>query len=223
MEQERRDADGGKEDHRRVDHRALHLVLDLLRLFGKLGQTVQHDFQHAAGLAGLDHVDVEVVEHLRVGRERIRERAAAGDVLGDAVEAVHHRGGHLLLFQHLDTAHQGKARVHQRRELTRKGRQILGLHAAAQEARQLDVDFDVLVKTATLLRRGGLGRLRALRRLGGGSRCTLHFPDRAREKPVRANGRNRRRAVARLDRAALLLSRAIKRDILESRHVSSLC
>ena len=60
-----------------INHRGDDLVFDLLRLFLELGQTRQHHFEHAAELAGLHHVDVEIVEDARMLREAFGKGAAA--------------------------------------------------------------------------------------------------------------------------------------------------
>ena len=80
--------DGDEDDDDRVDHRGDDLVLDLLRLFLELGETVEHDFEHAAELAGLHHVDVELVEDPRVLREALGEGAAALDGFGQRVDGA---------------------------------------------------------------------------------------------------------------------------------------
>ena len=48
----------------------------LWRLLLELGQALENDFEGTAGLAGLDHVDVEVVERLGLLGHRFGERVA---------------------------------------------------------------------------------------------------------------------------------------------------
>ena len=215
--EERRDADCGKKNHGRVDHRALDLVLDLLRLFGKLGQAVQHNFEHTARLTGLHHVDIEVVEDLGIRRKRLGERSAAGDAFGDAVQARPHRRNLVLLLENLDAAHERKTGVDQRSELTSERREVFRLYASLQEGRHLDVDLDILIEGSALLRGSGglLGRrLLACRRR---SRA-LHLTDGAREQSRRTNRGNGLCTVRRVYGTLLLLALSIHRDVLKCRH-----
>ena len=71
---------------RRVDHRALDAALDLLLLLDLDRDAVEHGVEHAGGLAGLDHRDVEAAEHLRVRRHRLREQRARLDLLAHVVD-----------------------------------------------------------------------------------------------------------------------------------------
>ncbi len=63
--------DGDRDDDARVDHGALDAAGQALGLFLELGQAAENDFEGAARLAGLDHVDVEAVEALGVLAERL--------------------------------------------------------------------------------------------------------------------------------------------------------
>ena len=65
-EQEAHDRDRDEEHDDWIEHRGDDLVLDFLRLFLKLGETVEHEFQHTAEFAGFHHVDVELVKNFRV-------------------------------------------------------------------------------------------------------------------------------------------------------------
>ena len=109
-----------REDHRRVDHRALDAALDLRLLLDLFGDPVEDVVEHARGLARLHHRDVELVEHLRVTRHRLREEKPSLDVgaeLGDDLGQVDVVG--LLLEDH-----QGRddveACLDHRRELARE-------------------------------------------------------------------------------------------------------
>ena len=210
-EQERRDADCGNENHDRVDHRALHLVLDLLALLGEFGETAEDDFKNAARFTCLDHVDVKMVENLRILRERLGERSAGCDVLADAVQGLDHLGILHLTLQNLNAAHQRQARVDKRRQLTGELSEDLGLDFAPHPARQLQVDVDVLVQARLLLLRSRSLRLRLRRR-------RLHFAERSRQKPLSPYGGNRRIAVTGLNRAPSLVTCRILRDILKCCH-----
>ena len=82
----RDDADGDRDDHGRVDHGADDLLLELGGLFHEVGQAGEDQVEHAARLAGVDHVDVELVERLGVLGHRVGERAAAFDLVGHAAD-----------------------------------------------------------------------------------------------------------------------------------------
>ena len=63
------------------------LPLEALGLLLEVGEPLEDDFEGAAGLAGLDHVDVEPVEALRVLAERLGEGRAGLDVVDDVDRA----------------------------------------------------------------------------------------------------------------------------------------
>ena len=81
-QQEHRGRDDRADDEHddRVGHRRLHLAPQLDLLLDRVGEPHEHRVEHTAGLTGLHHRDVEVVEHLRVLRQRGGERRAALDV-----------------------------------------------------------------------------------------------------------------------------------------------
>src|ERR1022692_3626350 len=62
------DAHGDDQNGHGIKQRGLDLALDLLRLFGKFREPLQHDFEHAAQFAGLDHVYEQLVENFRMLR-----------------------------------------------------------------------------------------------------------------------------------------------------------
>jgi hypothetical protein len=78
--QEDQDGHGDEHDDHRVDHGGNDLVFEFLGLFLVFGETVEDDFEHTAEFAGLDHVDVELVEDLGVLGEGFGEGGAALDV-----------------------------------------------------------------------------------------------------------------------------------------------
>ena len=114
---ERRDADRGKENDDRINHRTLHLILDLIGLFGEFGESPENDFENTARFTGLYHVDVKVVEDFRISRKRFGERAASGNRFRNAIESFTHLLILDLTLKNVDTAHQGKTGVDERREL----------------------------------------------------------------------------------------------------------
>ena len=64
----------------RVGHGRLDLLAQLDLLLDGVGQLEQHRVEHAAGLAGSHHGDVEAVERLRVAGQRLREGRPLLDV-----------------------------------------------------------------------------------------------------------------------------------------------
>jgi hypothetical protein len=78
--------------HGGVDRRADDLPLQRLHALHEARETLEDDVEHAAGLAGLDHVDVELVEGLRMLGEGLGERGAGLDVLGDFDDDVLEEG-----------------------------------------------------------------------------------------------------------------------------------
>ena len=101
---EGQDADGDHDDHDRVDHGADDLAFQALGLFLEVGQALQDDFQSAAGLAGLDHVDVEAVEALGMLAERLGQGGARLDVVDHVDEGVLEHAGLHLVFEDLQAA-----------------------------------------------------------------------------------------------------------------------
>src|SRR4029079_15711481 len=55
---ERQDADGDRDHDARINKRAFDLAFESLGLFLEFGEALENDFQGAARLAGLDHIDV---------------------------------------------------------------------------------------------------------------------------------------------------------------------
>ena len=70
----------------RVGHGALDLAAQGVVLLELVGGAVERLLEHAAGLAGADHRDVERAEDLRVLLERVGEVQAGLDVLADVAE-----------------------------------------------------------------------------------------------------------------------------------------
>ena len=118
--QEDHDAHGDDHDDDGIDHRGHDLVLELLGLFLVFGEPVEHEFEHAAQFAGLDHVDVKLVENLRecwrLSENVLPVCTESARVL---MVRLHHRI-RLLPAQHGETAQQRQAGIDQRRELARE-------------------------------------------------------------------------------------------------------
>src|ERR1700733_14498856 len=77
--EEDQDTDGHDHDGGGIEHGGLDLAFDLLRFFGKFGEALQDDFQHAAELTGFDHVDKKTVENFWMLGQRLGKGAAAFD------------------------------------------------------------------------------------------------------------------------------------------------
>ena len=71
----------------RVGHGALDLAAQAVVLLELVGDAVERLLEHAAGLAGAHHRDVERAEDLRVLGERVGEVEAGLDVLADGADA----------------------------------------------------------------------------------------------------------------------------------------
>ena len=65
------------ENRRRINHRGFDLSLQLHRLFDVLGQTGQNGVKETADFAGVDHVDVEIVEYFWMFPQRVGKRVEA--------------------------------------------------------------------------------------------------------------------------------------------------
>ena len=152
-------AEGHDEDHDRVRHRRLDLALDLLRLFEEFRETRERDFQRARGFARARQVDGEVVEDPRVLRQRVGERRAALDRLAHPLQDGPEPRDHALLREDAQAAQQREARLHERRQLAREDRQVLGLHALGlQELGHLELDVQrALLLLLAAFRDEGLG------------------------------------------------------------------
>src|SRR6266545_3416325 len=128
-EEQHPDQDEGREDqdHRRIDHRALHAAFDLRFLLDLEGDAVEHLVEDSCGLAGFDHRDVEAAEDLGVAGHRLRKQKPALDVgpeLGDDRAEVLVVG---LLLEDDERPDDGETRVDHGRELARKDLEGLGL------------------------------------------------------------------------------------------------
>ncbi len=122
----------GEHGHR-VDQGRYDLALQPGGLLAELGQALQHDVQHAARLAGLDHVAVEFVEGLRILGHALGEGGAALHLVGHRADDVLQHAGLGLLLQDVEGLHDRDAGVRQRGELAGEHGQVLGAHAADGE------------------------------------------------------------------------------------------
>ena len=85
-EDDRDHDDGDGDDGDRVDHRRLHLAVQLDRLLDVVREALQDRVEDTARLAGGDHVGEEVVEDLGMLAHRVGEVRARLDVLPDLDE-----------------------------------------------------------------------------------------------------------------------------------------
>ncbi len=117
--------DEDEDDDARVDHRAAHLAPQLHRLLDVDREAVEDGVEDAAHLAGLDEVDVEVVEDLRVPAERVAERRALLDAGLDVAEDDREVLVVGLSLEDIEALHDGQAGVDHRREEAREGDDVL--------------------------------------------------------------------------------------------------
>src|SRR4030095_14295350 len=76
----------------RVNHGREDLVFNLRGFLLKFGKPVKHEFEHAADLASLDHVDVQIVEDFRMHRSCVGKSTGALHTVSDLADCF---------FQHL--------------------------------------------------------------------------------------------------------------------------
>src|SRR5437762_3593984 len=119
------------DDRDRVDHRALDLALQLGGLLDVAGQPLQDDVEDTSGLTDGEHVDEEIVEHLRILLERLREGGAALDFVRNAGRHRAQGLGVALLRQNRQALSDREAGVDHRGELARVDREVLVLDGAA--------------------------------------------------------------------------------------------
>ena len=130
-ERDQADQDHQREaqDDDRVGHRALDLAAQLVVLLELVGDPVQRGLEHAAGLTGAHHGDVERREDLRVLGERVGERQAGLDVLAHGADGVLELLVLELVLEHVERAQEGHARGDHGRQLARHDRQLGRLDA----------------------------------------------------------------------------------------------
>ena len=121
------------DDEDRVDHGAADLALERLGAFLELGEPLEDDFQGAARLARLDHVDVQAVEGLGRLGHGLGERGAAFDFLADVDERVLQRAGLGLVLEDFQAAEDRQAGLLEDGQLAGEGGERLGVDAAQDE------------------------------------------------------------------------------------------
>jgi len=133
VEDEPDDHAGDEDDHDRVDHGRLDPPLQGLRLLLEVGQALEDGLQGTAGLAGLDHVAVELVERLGVLGEGVGEGGPALDVLDDILQRILEHARLALAVEDLQAPEDRQAGVLERRELAGEGAELLGRDLADGE------------------------------------------------------------------------------------------
>ncbi len=116
-----------------VDHGPADLAFERLGAFLELGEALQDDFQGAARLAGLDHVDVQAVEGLGGLAHGLGEGGPAFDLVADVDQRVLQGPRLGLLLQDLQAAEDGQAGFLQNGQLAGEGGERLGIDAAQGE------------------------------------------------------------------------------------------
>ena len=119
------DRAGDRNDDRRVDHGTYHAAFEGLGLFLEFRQALKDHLQGTAGLAGLDHVDVKLIETLRALAHRLGQGASRFDVVDDVHQRIAQHARLRLAFEDAQAPQNWKPRVLQGRELPRKGRKLL--------------------------------------------------------------------------------------------------
>ena len=126
------DDDGDRHNRQRIDHRGVDLRLQFDVLFNVGRQTLENGVENTAGLAGGDHVDVEVVEGLRVFAHRLGEGRAAFNVLAHLKDDLLEGRVVLLLPENVETLDERKTGIDHHRKLAGEDRDVLRLDAAAE-------------------------------------------------------------------------------------------
>lgn len=156
-EQDAADAEEDHEHDARVDHRPAELPLQLDGLLVVDGETLEDRVEDAAGLARLNEVAVEGVEHRRMPPERLAERLTLLDLGLDVEDDDLECGAVRLVREDVEALHDGQARVDHRGEEARECDEVLLADAAAErEAREglallLDLGRDELLLTKARL------------------------------------------------------------------------
>ena len=158
-QQDRRHDDGDDDDGGRIEQGLLDLLLDGLGLFFVGGDLVEQRLERAGLLAGRHEAHEQVVEVVRVLRERFCERGTAFDVALDREDQLLH--GRVLVTgaDDVERLHERDAGGHHRGELAREdgdvARRDLALlaeqHALLAHARRHDALAAQLGRTAASL------------------------------------------------------------------------
>ena len=119
------DEHGDHDDRDGIDHRGLHLALQLDGFLDVGGQPLQNRVENTARFARRDHVREQRVERPRVLLHRVRERCAGLDVGPRRQDRLGEVLVFLLRAENLETLHERKPGVDHDGELPREYREVL--------------------------------------------------------------------------------------------------
>ncbi len=119
-QQKSHDRDRHRHDDDRINHGGDDFVFDFGRLFLKLGQPREHELEHAADFASLDHIDVKIVKDERKLLKTFGECVAALDRIGKFLDRAFQNLVAFLFGENVEPAQQWQAGIDQGRELTRE-------------------------------------------------------------------------------------------------------
>ncbi len=123
-QQQCRHTERDQQDDRRVHHRALDLATQLLGLLFVDGEAVEDRVENTADLTCGAQLHVELVEHLRMILQRVRERRARLNATLHREDALLHRRAVGLGCENVQALHERKAGVDHRRELAGEDEQV---------------------------------------------------------------------------------------------------
>src|SRR5438128_11700131 len=89
-EEKTQDAHGHCHHDYRIDHCRYDFVSDLGGLLLKFREPGEHELKHAADLAGLHHVDVQIAKNPRMQGQCVRKHATPLDGIGEFVDGIFH-------------------------------------------------------------------------------------------------------------------------------------
>jgi hypothetical protein len=141
------DPDRDRDDGDGIDHRGPHGRAELDDLLDVGRQALEDDVEDTAGLAGGDHVGVEVVERLRVLPQRVRERGTGLHVLAHLEEDLLEDAVVLLRAEDLQALHERQAGVDHDRELPGEDGDLLAGDPSAHLGRANSFPFSVTAVT----------------------------------------------------------------------------
>ena len=124
------DAEGDETHDHRIGHRRFHLFLQARARLQIARQPIQDFRQQPARLPGFHHAHVQLVEHLGMLRQRLRECMPLLHLLGRLAQHGLERLAVRLFFQRGQRLHQRQSCVHHRRQLPGEHDQVLGLDLA---------------------------------------------------------------------------------------------
>ena len=125
---------GDHDDGDRIDHRRLHLALQLDRFLDVGREPLENRVENTARLARRDHVGEQRIERLRVLLHGVGQRRAAFDVRPGREDRLGEVLVFLLAAQNLEALHERQAGVDHDGELADEDRQVLRIDLLAELA-----------------------------------------------------------------------------------------